>query len=262
MVVGQGERSGPVRLWKALLVAAATALVITGSPALATPSAAAVAPPPSTVAGTKLPKCRVADVLTRHRRPERWQRTLVDHELRVSKSYAPKDLVPVTRAKVSGVGKVRKIIVKDLRAMGKAARADGAAFSVRSAYRSYATQKATFARWQRQLGYRAALRTSARAGHTEHQLGPTVDLRAAGSTTSSFAAFGYTKAGKWVAKHAWKYGFVMSYPEGKTDKTCYKYESWHFRYVGKETAKAVRKSGLTLREYLWREHHQPKKKKS
>src|SRR5690606_36094394 len=86
---------------------------------------------------------------------------------------------------------------------------------------------ATFARWQRELGYAAALRTSARAGHSEHQLGTTVDLRAAGSTTSSFSAFGRTKSGRWVAKHAWKYGFVMSYPEGQTDKTCYKFESRH-----------------------------------
>lgn len=211
--------------------------------------------PSAVVAGKKPPRCKVADDLTRFRRLKHYDRTLLDHALRLPRSYAPKDLVPVSRAKVAGTGSIRELIVKDLRAMGKAARKAGAAFAVRSAYRSYATQKATFARWQRELGYAAALRTSARAGHSEHQLGTTVDLRAAGSTTSSFSAFGRTKSGRWVAKHAWKYGFVMSYPEGQTDKTCYKFESWHFRYVGKKTAKAVRKSGLTLREYLWREHH-------
>ncbi|NLF04002.1 MAG: M15 family metallopeptidase [Actinomycetales bacterium] len=237
----------------------ATALLAVG---VAVPAAEASAPAPASavVVTSKLPKCRVADDLTRYRKLKHWGVTLVDHTLRLPKKYAPKDLVPVSRAKVAGSGSVRKIIVKDLRAMAKAARKAGAAFAVRSAYRSYASQKATFASWQRRLGYAGALKASARAGHSEHQLGTTIDLRAAGSSTSSFSAFGKTKAGRWVAKHAWKYGFVMSYPEGETDKTCYKFEPWHFRYVGKGTAKAVRKSGLTLREYLWREHHQPKKK--
>lgn len=253
------------------LVGAGVAIVLSGSllapAAAASPSAsdapsAAQVSEPAAKKKAKLPKCRVDDDLTRYRKLNHWRRSMLDHEVRLPSVYVPKDLVPVSRAKVGGSGKVRKIIVKNLRAMGKDARAAGAAFSVRSAYRSYATQKATFAYWRSKLGYTAALRTSARAGHSEHQLGTTIDLRAAGSTTSDFGAFARTKSGRWVAKHAWKYGFVMSYPEGKTSKTCYKYEPWHFRYVGKKTAKAVRKSGLTLREYLWREYYKPKKEKS
>src|SRR5690606_24159122 len=126
--------------------------------------------PSAVVAGKKPPRCKVADDLTRFRRLNHYDRTLLDHALRFPRSYAPKVLVPVSRAKVAGTGSIRELIVKDLRAMGKAARKAGAAFAVRSAYRSYATQKATFARWQRELGYAAALRTSARAGHSEHQL--------------------------------------------------------------------------------------------
>ena len=51
--------------------------------------------------------------------------------------------------------------------------------------------------------------------------------------------------------HAWEYGFVMSYPRGKIDVTCYDFEPWHFRYVGRELAASIHGSGLTPREYLW-----------
>ena len=51
--------------------------------------------------------------------------------------------------------------------------------------------------------------------------------------------------------HAWEYGFVMSYPKGKIDVTCYDFEPWHFRYVGRELAAQIHASGLTPREYLW-----------
>lgn len=207
----------------------------------------------------KLPRCRVGDTLAKYRKPKHWKKTLLDHSLRLPAKYAPKDLVPVSRAKVSGSGSVRKIIIKDLRAMARAAKRAGAPFAVRSAYRSFATQRATFASWQRKLGYAGALRVSARAGHSEHQLGTTIDVRAAGSTSSRFSGFERTRAGKWLAKHSWKYGFVISYPEGETAKTCYKFEPWHLRYLGADTAKAVRKSKLTLREYLWRKHYRPRK---
>jgi D-alanyl-D-alanine carboxypeptidase len=56
-----------------------------------------------------------------------------------------------------------------------------------------------------------------------------------------------------MAANAWKYGFIESYPRGVSpSKTCYAYEPWHFRYVGRAEAAAVHASGLTLREWLWR----------
>ena len=57
--------------------------------------------------------------------------------------------------------------------------------------------------------------------------------------------------------NAWKYGFVLSYPKGKTDVTCYTYEPWHYRYVGRERAIWFRSSELTLREFLWAEQTRP-----
>src|SRR4029079_7567934 len=72
-----------------------------------------------------------------------------------------------------------------------------------------------------------------------------------------YTDWGKTKAGAWLRANAWKYGFVMSYPKGKSTVTCYGYEPWHFRYVGRAEAAKVRASGLTLREYLWREQTAP-----
>jgi D-alanyl-D-alanine carboxypeptidase len=54
--------------------------------------------------------------------------------------------------------------------------------------------------------------------------------------------------------NAWRYGFVMSYPKGASAKSCYDYEPWHYRYVGRDIGREVRLSGLTLREWLWRVH--------
>ncbi|HSS36870.1 MAG TPA: D-alanyl-D-alanine carboxypeptidase family protein, partial [Patescibacteria group bacterium] len=60
-----------------------------------------------------------------------------------------------------------------------------------------------------------------------------------------------SREGAWLAKNAWKYGFVMSYPKGKKRVTCYAYEPWHYRYVGRDLAARVHASGKTLRQVLW-----------
>jgi D-alanyl-D-alanine carboxypeptidase len=91
--------------------------------------------------------------------------------------------------------------------------------------------------------------TPARPGHSEHQLGVAIDFRTAGATGTG--NFGSTPAGRWLAIHAWEYGFVMSYPNGRTTVTCYDGEPWHFRYVGRTQAAEIHASGETVREYLW-----------
>ena len=142
---------------------------------------------------------------------------------------SPQDLRSTANAGLNGGHQVRAFVIPDLRAMARAARAAGARLAVQSAYRSYGTQRATFAYWTRVSGYAAALRSSARAGHSEHQLGTTLDFHSYGRTAPwNYRDWGTTKAGAWLRKNAWKYGFVMSYPKGKTSVTCYAYEPWHF----------------------------------
>ena len=211
------------------------------------------------VAAKALPSCRVADVLTAQRGYAEWNRTILDTTFRLASSYAPRDLRSTSAAGLNGGHSVRSLVIGDLKAMASAARRAGARLAVQSAYRSYSTQRSTFSYWTRVSGYAAALKSSARAGHSEHQLGTTVDFRSyGGSAPWYYADWGRSKAGAWLKSNAWKYGFVMSYPKGKTTLTCYAYEPWHYRYVGRAMAAKVRASGLTLRDYLWRLQNAPK----
>jgi len=198
-----------------------------------------------------LPACRYDDVMTQPRGYGDWSTTLVDTILRVPKSYVPPDLVSVSQAGIAGHGKVRALVIDDLRAMTDAAAAAGNAIGVESAYRSYADQQATFASWVAQLGYAGALRVSARPGHSEHQLGLAIDFRSDPGGSPFTGSWGQTPAGKWMRLHAWEYGFIRSYPPKGEGVSCYASEPWHYRYVGRDLAAAIHASGLTTREYLW-----------
>ena len=222
-------------------------LMLTGFAATVTVSAAPA-----------LPACKVADTLTKHRLYGDWARSLLDPTYRLSSIYKPTDLRTTSYASLNGGFYVRRHVIADLKLMAEAARRAGARLSVQSAFRSYATQKSTFDYWVRVHGYAVALKESARAGHSEHQLGTTVDFRSyGGSAPWNYTDWGTTKAGAWLKANAYKFGFVMSYPKGKTTVTCYTYEPWHYRYVGRTRAAKIRASGLTLREFLWREQNTP-----
>lgn len=172
----------------------------------------------------------------------------------VNKTYAlPADYVPPGLTGISGVpgsnGEyLRSGVLPYLYQLYGAAQEAGFHLSVVSAYRSYSTQAATFNYWVGQYGYSAATTGSALPGHSEHQLGTTVDLGLVGNT--DFASFTASPAAGWVAKNSYKFGFVVSYPPGKTAVTGYISEPWHVRWVGINLATKLFKKGLTLEEYL------------
>ena len=150
------------------------------------------------VTASSLPSCRVADTLTKQRSYAAWNRTVLDTRYRLTSGYYPGDLRSTANAGLNGGHRVRAFVIADLRAMVRAARAAGARLAVQSAFRSYSTQKSTFAYWSRVSGYSAALRSSARAGHSEHQLGTTIDFRSyGGSAPWYYSDWGTTKAGAW-----------------------------------------------------------------
>src|SRR5690348_13285184 len=201
----------------------------------------------------ELPPCRYDDVLTSPRGYDDWQATLVDTILRVQQGYAPPDLVPISLAGLPDAEKViRAVAIDDLRAMVLAAKAADSPIGVESAYRSYADQRKLFDAWNPGAGS-VTDEAPARPGHSEHQLGLAIDFRsAAADAQASHERFVSTPGGRWMAANAWQFGWVMSYPEGADDRTCYAFEPWHYRYVGREEAAQVHASGLTLREFLWR----------
>lgn len=128
--------------------------------------------------------------------------------------------------------------------MQQAAAQEGLNIYISSSFRSYEYQNKIYNNYVARDGQQEADTYSARPGHSEHQTGLAFDLN---TIDDSFAD---TAEGKWVALHAHEYGFIVRYPDGKSDITGFQYEPWHIRYLGVETATDVYESGLCLEEYL------------
>ncbi len=229
------------------VIALAAAFVVGAAALPLDPSPGAVA-----AAARPLPACRYGDTLTAWRARSQFRVTILDTLFKLPPSYVP----PLRSVSAAGFPRgvsVRREVVPDLRAMRASIRARRLPIGIRSAYRSYATQAATFAGWVRAGGIQAALRTSARAGHSEHQLGTAIDFTIPGRPAPwAYADWGLTPTGRWLARNAWRYGFVLSYPRGQFARSCYNYEPWHFRWVGRTIAAKIHASGLVPRVWLWR----------
>lgn len=130
--------------------------------------------------------------------------------------------------------------------MQAAAKLDNINLVIKSGYRSYKTQKNTYNYYVKRDGTKKADTYSARPGHSEHQTGMAIDLNIVNDT------FHNTKEAKWLSNNCYKYGFILRYPSGKTNETGYKYESWHFRYVGVDLATKLYNNGnwITLESYF------------
>lgn len=176
----------------------------------------------------------------------------LDKRHRLEADCAPVDLRPVPEAFAWGPQTVVAAALGPLVEMLEDAAAAGHRVVVLSAYRSYEVQQAAFRSHVESLGLEQAERVSARPGHSEHQLGTTVDFASAAVGYALVEAFGDTPEGRWLAERAHEYGFALSYPRGAEAITGYQYEPWHFRWLGREMAEEVRASGLTLTEFLRR----------
>jgi len=235
-----------VRIVAAALVFCAGLLV----PPIASPSPASGVGP--------LPECRLDDIFTEPHGYDDWATTQVDWILTLGPKYRPPDLVDLSRANVAGGGLIREVAIDDLRAMAQAARDNGSPIKALSPFRSYKQQVSLFRSYAGGSDYsnfESAVNFSARPGHSEHQTGLTIDFGSIGDTELN-SHWEETRAGGWMAENAWKYGWLMSYPDGKKDLVCYRYEPWHYRYVGREIAAKIHDSGLTIREYLWANYTQ------
>lgn len=131
-------------------------------------------------------------------------------------------------------------------------RAAGRAPIITSGYRANAyqaelfekrTQKNMDSGMSREEAEQVAALWVARPGTSEHELGFAIDI--GGNTWADAIA-----AREWFKVNSWRYGWILRYPDGKTDITGIGYEDWHYRYVGVEAAKEIHESGLCLEEYL------------
>ena len=179
---------------------------------------------------------------------------LVNKQYKLPSSYAPKDLV---KASKSGIRRgenyyLRNIVIPDLTRMITDAKSEGVDLSIVSGYRSYQTQIDTYNYWLKMNNGNTSLvdTFSARAGHSQHQLGTAIDFSTNEIRDKLGDEFSNTKASKWLSQNAYKYGFVISYPKGYENITGYKHESWHYRYIGVENAQNMINLGKILELYL------------
>lgn len=164
---------------------------------------------------------------------------LVNKENTLSSTYVPKS---VGKWGLTGEtdAAVRKLIA--------AAQADGVPMQVRSGYRSYASQKAGYEEALRTYPEEKAKQFHAPPGASEHQTGLSADMWDGKNRGDAFHG---TPTDTWLSQNAYKFGFIIRYPEGKEYITGYAYEPWHIRYVGEEVAaKFGPANTLTLEEFL------------
>ena len=145
-----------------------------------------------------------------------------------------------------GKGSLNKEAAGYFRQMVDAAKKDGITLKSVSAYRSYSSQKDIYNNYVKRDGQTKADTYSARPGHSEHNTGLAVDI----NTASTSKHFENSKEYEWLINNSYKYGFILRYPEDKMFITGYKFEPWHYRYFGIETATKLHEMNVTYEEYL------------
>lgn len=216
-----------------------------------TEAEATAAPEPTTAKAppVSLPQATDGNPVTVSPDGEHWELTLVNLQYRLPEDYKPTLKAAVEGSSVQLDARVAPFYAE----MYAAAKADGCTLTPYSGYRTYARQQENF---DRKVAYyvsqglgetEAIAKTQTRilpAGASEHNMGFAMDI------VSASADFISTKEFSWLSAHAHEYGFILRYPENKTDITSVMYEPWHWRFVGKEAAAEMQKSGQCLEEYL------------
>lgn len=167
---------------------------------------------------------------------------LVNKYNKLPDKYEPDDLVALDSK--YGSKKMREDAAEAFEKMADAAKEDGYTLKVVSGYRSEATQKSLFDGYVKSDSLKNALRYSAKPGYSEHQTGLAADIN---SVSDNFVK---TKEYKWLSSNAYKYGFIERYPKEKEFITGYKFEPWHYRYLGTEITAKLYIENITYEEYI------------
>ena len=175
---------------------------------------------------------------------------LVNREYTVSEAYEPADL---EMSDVPGqVRRMRPAAAEALREMFQACKEEtGKQLLSISGYRSYAKQSGIYNRKLRSVkkNVEKAQEYVAPPGASEHQTGMAMDVGQKHKVNLE-VSFGETEGGKWCRENCWRFGFILRYGEEWEDITGYKFEPWHFRYVGKEYAKEIHEANIPLETWL------------
>ena len=197
--------------------------------------------------------------------------TLVNATHPLASDFIPADLTDLVNTRGDGraTQKMSLYAAKALEALFIEAKAEnqltvnpksGYPLSVMSAYRSYAYQSSLFSHYTdnemarnpaltREQAEAITVTYSNRPGTSEHQLGLCVDMH---DLSGADVSFKNSTSYPWLSENAWKFGFILRYPEDKVSETAVSFEPWHYRYVGRYHAKKIHDAGLCLEEYIVR----------
>ena len=183
-----------------------------------------------------------------HADPAKGKQILVNNYYDLAEEYVPANLVDVDKAYSSKGARMDAEAYEHLVELISEARRAGLKVTIYgdNGYRSYSYQATVYDYYVKMLGREDGEKRAAQPGYSEHQTGLAADL-----TVSNISYKGYNQAKgfKWLADNCHKFGYIVRYPDDKTDVTGYTYERWHFRYVGVEAASVIHETGLTFDEY-------------
>ena len=171
---------------------------------------------------------------------------LVNKNIKLNSDYIPTDLELISTNYACENKYLRKEAKEAFEKLSKDAKNLGFNIIAVSTFRSYDYQEKLYNNYVKTKGLYYADMASARAGHSEHQTGLAVDVS---DSTLDYDNFEDTKEFTWIKDNAHKYGFILRYPKAKFDITGYKYEPWHYRYVGVDIATYIYENDITLEEY-------------
>ena len=175
---------------------------------------------------------------------------LVNRDYTISADYVPNDLVKPNVLGGSESTMLRAEAAAALEEMFNAAKEEeGYLLVAVSGYRSYGKQASIHRRKIQTVGKKEALRVSAPAGCSEHQVGLAMDVGRKKNTNLN-KSFGDSPEGQWVAENAHRFGFIIRYKAEWEEVTGYMYEPWHIRYVGKDHAARIYELDIPFEYYV------------
>lgn len=172
---------------------------------------------------------------------------LVNKHNYLKEDYVPENLKSLSSTYALSNMKMVEEAANAFESLSKDASKENYKIIAMSTYRSYEYQVDLYNKYVKSDGKDAADTYSGRPGNSEHQTGLAVDVY---NQTETYTNFEKTEEYDWMQENAYKYGFILRFPKGKENETGYEFESWHYRYVGKDIAKYIHKHNITLEEYI------------
>ena len=166
----------------------------------------------------------------------------------LKKDYVPNNLVILDEYAKPGIRLNSEAYDKFKKMASDAYLQDELKLRIVSAYRSFEYQENLYNKYLKFESQDKVDTYSARSGYSEHQTGLAIDID---NEIIEYNKFHLTREFAWMSNNAYKYGFILRYPLGKENITGYKYEPWHYRYVGEKIANYIHENDITYEEYYY-----------